>query len=251
MKAKFLFASIFLCIVLIQTVARAEVRYLVFAAASLREVLMSAAERYQAECNCRIVFSFAGSSVLARQIDAGAPADLFISANRDWIDWLEERDRIVASNVSVVVGNRLVIAVARGSTYPSNPLTLLEGGRFAMGDPTGVPAGIYARETLKSLEYWHKVKSNAVFSENVRVTLEQVARGDVAAGIVYQSDILVEPRVKNIYEFPKFKHLPIEYVAAITGRSGKSGFLEFLLTDEGQALFEKFGFERNRAGLLQ
>ncbi len=226
-------------------------KYLVFAAASLRDVLEAAGNVHEASCDCEIVFSFAGSSVLARQIDAGAPAALFISANQDWVSWLVERGRVEPHSVSPVAGNRLVIAVNQTVASTDGSLAILTSGKFAMGDPVGVPAGIYAKAALERLGLWKQVNSNAVFSENVRVSLSSVARGDLPAGIVYQSDLLVEPRVSAYYRFEADTHPPIQYVAAKPSAAGAGSFMEFLISPAGQNLFSKFGFTPLSTGTSQ
>ena len=202
-------------------------KLLVFAAASLREALEEAAEIYELECQCEVVFSFAGSSVLARQIDAGAPASVYVSANQEWITWLSRRGRVEPNSTLAVAGNRLVIAVKDDVISSGDPFSILRTGKFAMGDPTGVPAGIYAKSALQSLGLWDDVKSNAVYSENVRVSLGSVARGELPAGIVYQSDLKVEPRVRAHHLIGFETHPAINYVAAKTGGGGSgavSGF---------------------------
>ena len=215
-------------------------RLLVFAAASQRDAMTEIGKQYEKHCGCGVVFSFAATSTLARQIDAGADVDAFVSANEAWADWLQIRGRLDASSRSVVAGNRLVIA----STAPTkDSLNILLRGRFAMADPVSVPAGIYAREALESLGVWSDVRRNAVFSENVRVALSSVRRGDLLSGIVYQSDLNQVSDIHAHYVFPEESHTPIHYVAtAIKNRDEGSAFIDYLKTDAAQRVFQKYGF---------
>ncbi len=159
----------------------------VFAAASMKDAIERAAGEYQAAGGDEVVVSFASSSVLARQIEAGAPADVYISANTDWMAYLVERDLVRADSETIIAGNNLVIAAAEGTDPVDSPDALLDQ-RFAMGDPSHVPAGKYARTALENLGLWKDVEKNAVFGENVRVALELASRGEVKAAIVYGSD---------------------------------------------------------------
>jgi len=227
-------------------------RLLVFAAASMREALEAAAVVYEADCRCKIVYSFASSSILARQIDAGAPAAVYISANETWIEWLDQRDRLGGSAVTIA-SNALVIVVSAYAAPTQSAQQILRTGKFAMGDPSGVPAGVYAKAALETLKMWEAVKSNAVFSENVRVALGSVAQGSLKAGIVYQSDLRVETRVKVHYRFDTATHPPIRYVAAIPKTAGPEAgtFLEFLTSPGAQQVFLQFGLLPPRGEVTQ
>ncbi|MEX0344228.1 MAG: molybdate ABC transporter substrate-binding protein [Rhizobiaceae bacterium] len=216
----------------------------VFAAASLRDVLEAAAADYQKSTGQDIRLVFAASSVLARQIDAGAPAEIYISANREWIDWLASRDIIKAGETVNVAGNQLVVAFPAGSKPPQKLDGMLTMGRFAMGDPSHVPAGRYAKTALENLNIWDIVRPYAVHCENVRVALEFLRRGEVSAAIVYASDMKVAPELVRAYAFPADSHSPIAYFAAplASGNLGSKRFLDFLTGPDGQALFARFGF---------
>ena len=215
-------------------------RVLVFAAASQRDAMMEIGGLYEEICKCRVVFSFAATSTLARQIDAGVDAHAFVSANEAWADWLQIRGRLNAQSRSVVAGNRLAIA---SSSLTKDSLGILLRGQFAMADPVSVPAGIYAREALENLGVWQDVRKNAVFSENVRVALSSVRRGDLLAGIVYLSDLEQAVGVHAHYVFPENTHTPIHYVAAaLKGKQRGSDFVEFLGTEVAQGIFRRFGF---------
>lgn len=215
-------------------------RLLVFAAASQRDAMEEIGSLYQKICECPVVFSYAATSTLARQIDAGANADVFISANEAWADWLEIRGSLKQETRRVVAGNRLVIASAAKTRDSFN---LLFRGKFAMADPVSVPAGIYAREALENMGIWQEARSNAVFTENVRIALSSIKRGDLLAGIVYKSDLLLVPELHAHFVFPEETHSPIHYVAAAVGSDTKgTAFVDFLKTVPAQQVFKRFGF---------
>lgn len=215
-------------------------RLLVFAAASQRDAMEEIGSLYQKICECPVVFSYAATSTLARQIDAGANADVFISANEAWADWLEIRGSLKQETRRVVAGNRLVIASAAKTRDSFN---LLFRGKFAMADPVSVPAGIYAREALENMGIWQEARSNAVFTENVRIALSSIKRGDLLAGIVYKSDLLLVPELHAHFVFPEETHSPIHYVAAAVGNDTKgTAFVDFLKTVPAQRVFKRFGF---------
>ena len=219
---------------------QASERILVFAAASQKDALEEIGKLYKKECVCKIVFSFAATSTLARQIDAGAGADVFISANRAWADWLEIRGHLASASRHTIAGNRLVIASSKGEV---SGLDILGKGRFAMADPISVPAGIYAREALESLGVWDVYRKHAVFSENVRVALSSVRRGDLVSGIVYQSDLTLSSELQTQYVFPESSHTEIQYVAAkLKGSWIGEGFIRFLRSEAAQRIFHRFGF---------
>ncbi len=223
---------------------RSETRLTVFAAASMQNVMEEIISAFEPICGCSVVLSTAGSSVLARQIEAGAPADIFVSADLLWMDYLVERNLVQAEDVTLIAGNQLDIAVAKSEAPVSDPKSLLDGGRFAMADPETVPAGRYAKAALESLGIWEEVRRNAVFTENVRVALKMAARGDVQAAIVYGSDIPLEPALHTGFEFADSSHPPIVYPAGEirNGSADATKFLEFLGGETAQALLRQSGF---------
>lgn len=234
------FLILFLSMAFLPTLSHAQERLLVFAAASQRDAMQEVGRQFEGICGCRVVFSFAATSTLARQIDVGAKADVFVSANEAWADWLEIRGRLVVDTRSVVAGNRLVIASTENN---GDGFEILSRGRFAMADPVSVPAGIYAREALEKMGVWDDARGNAVFSENVRVALSSVARGDLLSGIVYQSDLRLAPELTAHLVFPTDSHSPIHYVAsAVKGVGSGPEFVEFLRSDIAQDIFQRFGF---------
>lgn len=215
-------------------------RLLVFAAASQKDALEAIGENYEAKCDCKVAFSFAATSILARQVEAGAPADIFISANQGWIDWLEIKGKLPANKSKVIAGNRLVVASAARSRDSFN---ILWRDRFAMADPQSVPAGIYAKEALQNMGIWQKVKPKAVFAENVRVALKQIERGDLLSGITYQSDLHGQVKLHAHFIFPEDSHTPIRYLAGIVSDNKKAdAFVEYLNGTEAQDIFIHFGF---------
>lgn len=231
---------------------------LVFAAASLKEALDEVADAYIRKTGRQISVSYAGSSALARQIEAGAPADLFISADVDWMDYLQERSAIREETRGDLLGNRLVlVAPADGGTAPAiapgfDLVRALGNGRLAMAQPESVPAGKYGKAALQALGVWDRVDDRIAAAENVRAALALVSRGEAPFGIVYGTDAQADPGVRIVGTFPDDTHPPIIYpVAAVAGENdaGADAFLAFMRSDEAAVLFEKRGFTvRNRQG---
>lgn len=231
----------------VTTLANAAEQITVFAAASMKDVIEEAAKQFKEKDGIDVVASFAASSVLAKQVEAGAPASIFVSADLDWMDYLQERKLIEDESRAVIAGNALVIATHKDKA--DSDLEKLLGARFAMGDPSNVPAGKYGKAALEHLNIWGKVEGNAVFTENVRVALQYVSRDEVNAAIVYASDRAVTTDLVEAYRFPADSHKPILYPAALVkGAEGKGGsdeakaFLAFLESDAGQAIIADKGF---------
>lgn len=224
----------------------AQEKVTVFAAASLKDVLEAAASEYKAANPAvpDIVLSFAASSALAKQIEAGAKADIFISADTEWMDWAMERKLVAPASRRDLARNTLVIAKSTGEASDSAAAALEGVDRIAMGDPAHVPAGKYAKQALESLGLWESVLPRAAFGENVRVALGLAERGEVGAAIVYKTDLLAGKNLKLAFEFPASSHAPIVYPAALTAVSqqGAAEFLDFLSGEQGKALFARFGF---------
>jgi molybdate transport system substrate-binding protein len=196
--------------------------------------------------------SFAASSVLAKQIEAGAPADVFLSADAGWMDYLEERHLLRAGTRRNLLGNELVLIAPAGSTVqltlaPHVDLTAaLSGGRLATGDPDSVPVGRYAQAALEKLGIWDQVAPRLVRAENVRAALEYVARGDATLGIVYRTDALAEKRVRLIDAFPAGSYPPIIYPIALTAGAAPqaAAFAAYLESEAAREIFVRYGFER-------
>jgi molybdate transport system substrate-binding protein len=226
----------------------------VFAAASLREALDAAAEAFVRERGgARPVLSYAASPALARQIEQGAPADVFVSADRAWMDHLERGGHLRAGTRTTLASNRLVLVGPVSGPAPTLriepgfPLAAALGpdGRLAVGDVAAVPAGRYARAALESLGVWPSVTGRLAQAENVRVALALVARGEAPLGIVYATDARAEPKLRIIGTFPETSHPPIVYPAAVTAESRSPrarAFVEFLRSPAGVALFAAHGF---------
>lgn len=222
------------------TPAAAQDRVLIFAAASLKEVLDEIVSTYPE--SDQIAISYASSGTLARQIEEGAPADIFISANLDWVDYLKKRGLINAGSVTTIAENTLVL-VCREHMPVGDLARSLENKRIAMGDPAHVPAGIYAKQALKSLGLWPLVAPNLVFGENVRISLRMLDRGEVDAAIVYGSDIASFGHLEPAYRFDPTLHDPISYVASSVNQSAANEqLMAFLASDKAANSFANFGF---------
>jgi molybdate transport system substrate-binding protein len=224
---------------------------MVFAAASLANVLGDLDNSFTAQTGIRVTSSLAASPTLAKQIEAGAPADAFFSADLQWMDYLQQRGLLRPGSRRDLVGNSLVLiapvpGALRVQIGPGFDLAkLLGGGRLAVADPDSVPAGIYAREALEKLGVWNSVAPRLVRAENVRAALEYVARGDAPLGIVYRTDALVEKRVRIVGVFPADSHAPIVYPVALTRRAGAEAmrYLAFITSAQARPIFRKWGFE--------
>lgn len=222
----------------------------VFAAASLTDVLQELAVAYAQTTGTKVDFSFAASSVLARQIEGGAHADAFLSADQEWMDYLDQRGLIQKATRRDIVGNHLALVAPADSNVqleikPRFPLlAALNGGRLATGDPDSVPVGRYARAALTSLGVWNDVADHLVRADNVRTALAFVARGEVPLGIVYETDARIDKKVRVVGLFPDDSHPPINYPIAVTatGDARTADFLEFLRGPVGAAAFQKYGF---------
>ena len=223
----------------------------VFAAASLREALDDLAKRYEAGSGDRVVVSYAASSALARQIENGAPAELFISADIDWMDYLAARKLIRADSRINLLSNRLVMIAPAGGKInfelkPGLDLAgLLGRDRLVMADPDHVPAGKYGRAALESLGLWSGIAARVARVENVRACLLLVARGEAPLGIVYRTDAQAERGVRIVAEFAATSHRPIVYPAALTTAAkspGAARLLQFLGAPSARAVWGKYGF---------
>lgn len=224
---------------------------LVLAAASLQESLTEAANAYAAQGHTRPVISFAASSALARQVDAGAPADIFISADEPWMDFLANKGLIRKAMRKSFLTNRLVLVAPATQPLsiairPGFPLAAALGdGKLAMADPDSVPAGKYGKAALTNLGVWREVEPKVVGAENVRAALQLVSRGEARAGIVYETDARAAKSVVAAGTFPAISHPPITYPIAILASSRNpeaANFRAFLLSSTGAAIFQKYGF---------
>jgi len=225
----------------------------VFAAASTTNALNDIGKMFTGKGMGKFLPSFASSSTLAKQIENGAPANIFISADLEWMDYLEEKKMIVASSRTDLLGNRIVLIAPSDSKTekveigPGFDLAkLLGNGRLAMGDPDHVPAGIYGKQALEKLGAWKSVERKLARTNDVRGVLALVERGEVTYGIVYATDAGVSDKVKIAGVFPEDTHKPIVYpVALVAGKDTATAksFFEFLKTNEAKAVFERYGFK--------
>jgi molybdate transport system substrate-binding protein len=224
---------------------------LVFAAASLSNVLDEIGTSYTQQTGQPVKFSYAASSALARQLEAGSRADVFFSADLEWMDYVQARDLIDRSTRRNVLGNRLVLVAPADNKVelkiaPAFALAAALGnGRLATGDPDIVPVGKYARSALTSLGVWNDVADRLVRADNVRSALAFIARGETPLGIVYETDAKVEKRVRIVDFFPADSHPPIVYPIAVTAeaRPAARQFVEFLQSAAAQEAFKKYGFQ--------
>jgi molybdate transport system substrate-binding protein len=222
----------------------------VLAAASLSNVLPEIGKSYEAATHQRVAYSFAASMTLARQIEASAGADIFISADVQSMDYLQKRGLIDARSRRDLLANSLVLIAPADSKIsltirPGFPLAAaLNGGRLAMGEPASAPAGRYAQTALMRLKVWDRLSDHLAYGEDVRATLAYVARGEAPLGIVYATDARIEPRVRVVATFPAASHPPITYPAALVrdANPAAAAFLDYLKGPAARAIFAKAGF---------
>ncbi|HWX30150.1 MAG TPA: molybdate ABC transporter substrate-binding protein [Steroidobacteraceae bacterium] len=222
----------------------------VFAAASLTNVLQELGDAFTKETAVPVRFSFAASSALAKQIENGAPADVFFSADVEWMDYLQTRKLIQIPTRRDAVGNQLVFVAPASSKValkigPRFALAATLGaGHLATGDPDSVPVGRYAREALTQLGVWRDVEARLVRADSVRAALAFVDRGEAALGIVYATDAKVDNKVRIVDVFPDSTHLPIVYPIALTAaaKGAAREFVDYVRGPAGDAAFRKYGF---------
>ena len=223
----------------------------VFAAASLKNALDAVNEACAAEVGQSAAISYAASSALAKQIEEGAPADVFISADLDWMKYLNEKKLTQPATETQLLGNRIVLVAPADSAATADIKDgfdlagLLGDGRIAMGNVDSVPAGKYGKAALEKLGAWDGVSGKVAQAENVRAALKLVATGEAPLGIVYQTDAASDPSVKIIGTFPEDSHPPIIYPVGLTAATKDAEAAKFedcLKTDKARALFEKEGF---------
>jgi len=223
----------------------------VFAAASLKEALDAINADRQKSNGRHATISYAASSALAKQIEAGAPADVFISADTDWMDYLDKKTLIRRGTRHDLLGNSLVLIAPADSTAtldiaPGFPLAkMLNGGKLAMADPNAVPAGKYGKAALTKLGVWDQVSGSVASAENVRAALLLVARGEAPFGIVYKTDAAIEPKVRIVATFPADTVPPITYPIGVTASSqnpNSAPFVADLSGPDAARQFEKYGF---------
>jgi molybdate transport system substrate-binding protein len=224
---------------------------LVFAAASLKNALDDITAQWQRETGKKVAVSYAASNNLIRQIEQGAPADIFMSADLDWMDYGQQKNLIKPETRSNLLGNKIVLVAPKDSTLSIKVeqgfdlAGALKGGRLSMGNVDAVPAGKYGKAALEKLGAWDGVKNRIAQAESVRAALLLVSRGETPLGIVYQTDAASEPAVKIVGTFPQDSHPPIIYPVAMTKDTSNAiaaDFLKYLRSPAARPAFEKQGF---------
>lgn len=223
----------------------------VLAAASMQESLQAVADEWTQEGHAAPVLSFAASSALARQVEQGAPADLFVSADEEWMDALERQKLLKPQTRATLLGNSLVLVAPASSTVtvnftdPASFPAALGKGPLAIADPAAVPAGKYGKAALESLNLWQAAEGRLAPAENVRAALALVERGEAPLGIVYATDAKAAPKVKVMATFPVSSHPPIRYPVAVLAASTNDdaeAFRAFLNSAKARAIFARYGF---------
>lgn len=230
---------------------KADTSVLIFAAASTTNAVDEIGLLFSKKKQGKFVPSFASSSTLAKQIAAGAPANIYISANPKWMRFLEDKNLIEQGTRWDILGNTIVLITPAASDlkidiHPEFPLSKILGNeKISMGDPDHVPAGIYGKQALMNLGVWDEIAPKVVRAKDVRTALVFVERGEVPLGIVYATDAAITDKVRVAGVFPENSHPPVIYQAAIVkGNNTKTAlaFLEFLKSPEAKGVFEKYGF---------
>ena len=222
----------------------------VYAASSLTNALTALIEAYQSKGKTSVVPIFGGSSALARQIELGAPADIYLSANRLWVDYLVDKGLFTQANVQDFAHNSLVVIAPSSSSVhlvvedPNSWLSALNGQRLAIAQPNAVPAGIYAKQSLQSLDIWPSVQGQLAPTNNVRTAMTLVERGEAPLGIVYYSDALVSDQVQVVSQFGPETHQAIAYpLVTMSQNEATLAFSAFLQTQEAKQILKEFGFK--------
>ncbi|WP_172580911.1 molybdate ABC transporter substrate-binding protein [Vibrio harveyi] len=242
------------CLVAILSVssaANAATELKVYAASSMTNAVNDIAQQFETKYDVTVTPVYGGSSSIARQILNGAPADIFISANTKWMDYLVKSKAVKNNSVTNLVQNSLVLIAPKASTIEPFDFSdanawnqALEGNRLALGNPVSVPAGMYAKESLTNLGVWKKLERQIAPAKNVRLALALVERGEAPLGVVYKTDALLTDKVKVVGEFANDTHADIIYPAAIVKESTQSEqFSEYLKSDDAKKVFAQYGFQ--------
>jgi molybdate transport system substrate-binding protein len=226
----------------------------VFAAASLTDALNEVGTAFTKETGIPIKSSFAASSALAKQVESGAPAGVFFSADEEWMDYLEKKDLLTPGSRRDVLANKLVLVAPSDSkahvkiSSGKALLAAIGDARVATGDPDSVPVGKYAKAALTKLGAWEQLEPRLVRAENVRAALAYVARGEAPFGIVYLTDAKIEKNVKLLDTFPESSHPPIRYPIALTAKADADAqrFVKYVSSKPASAIFQKYGFSLAR-----
>jgi molybdate transport system substrate-binding protein len=234
------------------TCSMADQKITVYAAASLTNAIAEIAIQYEKEQGIRVVGSYAASSALAKQIENGAPADVFISADLKWMNYLQDKSRIIVETRKHLLTNKLVLIAPKGQGFKvradkSFDLSKAFDGRLCTGDLESVPVGIYAKQSLMALNWWSGIKSRIVGTQDVRAALAFVERGECTAGIVYETDARISGKTEVIATLPSESHDPIVYpVAVVAGAKPEArAFADYLSSPQAGNIFLKYGFSIN------
>ena len=247
---RYLMLPIASIMLLIGPVSASEDDVVVFAAASTTNVVSALAKEFEKRTGFTVIPSFAGSGTLARQISEGAPADIMISANMEWLNYLDQAGFLGPESLMKIASNNLALVVPEGTPIP-DPFefeklpSILGQGRLAIGNPAHVPAGNYAMAALQSLNLWDQLESQLVLLPNVRAVLALVERGEVPFAIIYETDMRLARNISLASIFPADSHPPIFYgMAKIKDNDGHSTslFYDFVRSQDGQEIFRQFGF---------
>ena len=241
----------FLAVLLLSVTSFAEEKLTIFAAASLSNALTEVDAQYEKATGIKVIHSFASSSTLAKQIENGAPADVFISADLKWMDYLQDKSLINKATRRNLLGNTLVLIAPKGKAFEVNfekgfDMPKAFDGRLCTGDMESVPVGIYAKEALANLGWWNDIKSRIVGTQDVRAALAFVERGECLVGIVYETDAKISTKVDLIGVFPEVSHSPVVYpIASIANTKDVKAYLNYLQSQESLNVFKKYGFNIN------
>ena len=239
-------------LMLMSTMSNAQDKVTIFAAASLTNAITDIAAQYEKEQAVQIQTSFASSSTLAKQIEKGAPADIFISADTKWMSYLQDKTLLKVDSKVNLLGNQLVLIAPKNKTFKvemdkSFNIAGAFSGKLCTGELESVPVGIYAKQSLKNLNWWDAVKMRIVGTQDVRAALVFVERGECDAGIVYATDAKVSNKVEVLSAFPDASHDLIVYPLALvkTASPAATGFYDYLKSEKAKAIFIKYGFTTN------
>ncbi len=248
-KHNFMSTTFALILGLISTLTVAETKITVFAAASLTNAMNQIAANYEKEKPVKIQSSFAASSALAKQIENGAPADIFMSADTKWVNYLQDKKRIGKDSRVDLLGNHLVMIAPKGKAFKVQTDKTFNFanafyGKLCTGEIESVPAGIYAKQSLISLKWWDQIKTRIVGTQDVRATLVFVERGECDAGIVYETDAKVSNKVEVLAMLPDDSHDPIIYPLALVqgAKPEAKDFFEYLKSEKAKVVFAQYGF---------
>lgn len=247
MKLRHLIPFLTLFLVSTSSFGRESIR--VYAASSMTQAVQVLIKQFEQEYDVQVIPIFAGTSSLARQIEQGAPVDVFIAANQKWMNYLIDKNIVPSDGVTNVAGNQLVVIAPQVCSFDMSDTTswldALDGQRLALGQPNAVPAGIYAKQSLQSLGVWSTVARSLAPTKNVRSVLALVERKESPLGIVYLTDALSSESVQLVARLPESSHDPIIYpMAELNEKQATQAFSQFVQSPKGQTILQQFGFQK-------